>query len=388
MSEGAPAALRLRYGLNPHQTAAYAEGPLPFEVLNGSPGYLNLLDALAGWHLVRDGRIVLGRPVAASIKHAGPNGVGTDVPLSPAEAAAFQAPTGLSPVALAYVRARGTDRVAAYGDFVAVSEPADESLARAVRAEVVTGVIAPSYQPGALELLRRKRNGQLLVLRVDPDHDPVGQERRDVFGVRLWQDPNRALVTREALTARGAEPPDDVLRDLLVATLAARHASSNAVCLAARGQTVGLGAGQPSRVQATRLAVGRAEEWLLRQHPDLLRLRPGPGMTRHDLDTAVAEFTRWNHLHPVARQRLAGLGLSWPSPLEAAGRAAWLDRPRDLVLSGDGPFPFPDSLHVAAGLGVRWAAHPGGAGRDASVAEAAERHHMTLLTFDLRLFQH
>lgn len=384
--------LVLRHGLNPHQTrAALASRPAAFTVLNGSPGYLNVLDALTGWQIVRDGRAALGRPVAASVKHAAPNGIGTDTPLAAEEAAACQAPADLSPVALAYVRARGTDRVAAYGDLIALSEPADESFARAVRQEASTGVIAPGYHADALEVLRRKRNGAFLVLLADPGHEPARQEHRDVFGVRLRQDRNRVVVDAAGLSGpvtRRRELPADAVRDLLVATLAARYAQSNAVCLAARGQTIGVGAGQPSRIRATRLACDQAARWLLRQHPSVAHLRPAPGMSRHDLDTAVSEFLDWPELHPVARRRLRALGVPWPAPLTAGDRQDLLGRAGPLALSTDGPFPFPDSLHTAARLPVRFVAQPGGARRDADVVAAADDHDMTMVTFGHRLFHH
>jgi phosphoribosylaminoimidazolecarboxamide formyltransferase/IMP cyclohydrolase len=381
MDDGLP----LRYGLNPHQGNAYAvggPGGLPFTVRNGAPGYLNLLDALTGWQIVRDGRAVLDRPVAASIKHAGPNGVGTDVPLSEAEAIAYAAPADLSPVALAYARARGTDRVAGYGDLIALSDQADESFAESVRVEATNGVIAPSFTGGALDVLKRKRDGAFLVLQADPDYAPPRSEERAVFGVTLRQDRNEERITADLLAA--ASDPTD----LLLATLAARYAQSNAICLAVRGQTVGIGAGQPSRIQATRLARTRAEEWFLRQHPALRAVRRGHSLSRHDLDTAIGEFVVWHELHPAARERLLGLGVDWPTPLDADERAAWLDGLSGLALSSDGPLPFPDSLHVAAGVGVRHVAQPGGSRRDAEVAAAASRHGMAMVSFGSRLFQH
>lgn len=386
------AELVLRYGLNPHQArATLTQEPKAFTVLNGSPGFLNVLDALTGWQLVRDGRAALGRPVAASIKHAAPNGVGCDVPLSSQEAAAFQAPPDLSPVALAAVRARGTDRVAAYGDFVALSEPADESFARAIGPEPSTGVIAPDFQAGVLDMLCRKRGGAYLVLRADPGYRPSGQEQRDVFGVCLCQDRNDVVVDAATLSApvtRRDTLPDPAVCDLLIATLAVRYAQSNAVSVATRGQTIGIGAGQPSRIRATRLACRQAGLWLLRQHPSIRDVTAATGMSRHDMDTAVTEFLEWPDLHPAARERLCGLGIEWPDPLTPDDMAAWLAAARPLSLASDGPFPFPDSLHVAARLPVRYVAQPGGARRDDAVVTAADHHGLTMVTFGFRLFHH
>lgn len=388
-----PDVLPLRYGLNPHQRHAVARfggAGRPFTVLNGAASYLNLLDALTGWQVARDGRAVLGRPVAVSVKHVGPNGVGTDVPLSPAERAAYRAPDELSPIALAYVRARGTDRVAAYGDFIALSDPADESFARAIRAEATNGVIAPDFTGAAAEILRRKRNGTFLVLRADPGYDPPEVEVRDVFGLSLRQDRNRARVTADQFAGSGTrrgQPTGPAVVDLLLATLAVRYAQSNAIVLAYRGQTVGVGAGQPSRIRATQLAARRAAEWWLTQHPAVRDL-PGAGLSRHGLDTAIAEFLAWHELHPAARDRLRRMDIRWPTPLDGPARTAWLSELHSLALASDGPIPFPDSLHASAGVGVRYVAQPGGARRDAEVLAAANHHDMVMVEFGLRLFQH
>lgn len=388
------ATLPLRYGLNPHQGTASAtavHGRLPFRVRNGAPSYLNLLDALTAWQLVRDGRTVLRRPVAASFKHTSPNGVGTDVPLSAEESAAYQAPPDLSPIALAYVRARGTDRVAAYGDFIALSDAADESFAQAVRGEVTSGVLAPAFHPAALRALSRKRGGELLVLEFDPDAEPPALERRETFGVQLCQERDSAPVTREALgrpVTRATDLPPTAVDDLLVACLAVRYAQSNAICLAQRGQTVGIGTGQPSRVQATRLACQRADAWLLRQHPTVRNLRYADTLTRHDRDTAADEFVRWDELPPPARHRLIRQSARWLGPLTERERAAWLGRRSGVALASDGPFPFADSVYAAAGHGVRYVAHPGGSAHDADVIACADEHDLTMVTFGRRLFRH
>jgi len=392
--ERADGPLRLRYGLNPHQEEASASPvrrTLPFVVRGGRPSYLALMDALAGWRLVRDGRAVLGRPVAASIKHTGPNGVGMDVPLSEAEAAALRAPDDLSPIALAYVRARGTDRVAAYGDMIALSEPADESFARAVRGEAVNGVIAPGYDAAALEILRAKRDGGLLILQVDEQYQVPQWEHREIFGVSLRQRRDTVLVTRELLAGANAGPnglAEQVLDDLALATLTAQHAESNAVCVAHRGQTVGIGAGQPSRIRATRIACAQTRSWFLRQHPAVLDLRFDGRRSRHDLDTAVDEFLSWSTLHTQAREELRASARSWSPPLDERQRDEWLHAVDGLALGSDGAFPFADSLYTAATVGVRYVAHAGGARRDATVAAVADELKMTLIPFGIRLFRH
>ncbi|MFE9500385.1 Ldh family oxidoreductase [Streptomyces collinus] len=385
--------VRLRYGLNPHQGSAVASpvrDTLPFTVLNGSPSYLTVLDALTGWCVVRDGKALLRRPVAASIKHAGTNGVATSNPLSEEEARAYRVhQTTHSPIALAYIRARGTDRVAAYGDLVALSEVADESFAKIALPEAINGIIAPGYTSSALEILRTKRNGSLLLLEADEDYIPPALETREVFGVSLRQERDSANVTASSLKPliHDADLPQDAVENLLIATLAAHYAESNAVCIAYRGQTIAIGAGQPSRIRATRLACMQASMWRLRQHPAVHELQFPEHLTRHETDSAIEEFLLWSELHATARTRLRAAVTHWVPPLGEAARSAWLSGQTDLALASDGPFPFPDSLYPAANIGVRYVAHSGGARRDQSILSTAEELGMTLLTFGNRLFR-
>lgn len=384
----------LRYGLNPHQvggTATGTAGRLPVTVRNGTASYLKMLDALTGWQLVREAGGALGRPVAASIKHVSPNGVGLDRPLSDAEAAAFQAPDELSPIAVAYVRARGTDLVAGYGDMIALSETCDESLAAVVRRVVSNGIIAPEFTPAALKVLSDKQRGDYLVLQVDPAYDPPAMESREIFGVRLTQGRNDTVLTPGRLddvVTRERELPPEVVEDLVLATAAVKYAPSNAICVAHRGQTVGIASGQPSRVQATRLARAKAEEWLLRQHPRTLSLDFGAGIGGHARATAVQQYLEWRRLGENGRRRLRRSATTWQPPLTTRERRDWLAATAGLALSSDGPFPFTDSLDELAELGVRYVVQPGGSARDAEVISRADEYGMTMAFTGVRLFQH
>lgn len=360
------------HGRNPHQGTAFATevpGRLPFQVLRGTPSYRTLLDALTAWQLVRDGRAVLHRPIAASFQHGSPNGVGIDVPLSDGESAAYQAPGDLSPIALAAVRARGTDRVAAHGDFVALSDEADESFAEAMRGEAIRGVLAPSFRPAALHALAGDRDGTPLLMTFDADAEPPRLARRELFGVQVCQERDQPPVTRQALVpvTRVAELPGTAVPDVLVACLAVRYAPSSAVCLAHRGQTVGIGAGQPAALRSVLLAGQRADAWLLRQHPAVLGIRFTGSLTRHDLDSAADEFVRWDGLPSSARRRLIRQSTRWLGPLTPPERDSWLGHRSGVAMACDGPVAGVDALHAAAAHGVRYLAHPGGSRHDTDI---------------------
>ena len=274
----------LRYGLNPHQSPATYEAvgdALPFEVLNGQPGYINVLDALSSWQLVRELSAATGLAAAASFKHVSPAGAAVATPLNDALRAAYLLPDDeLSPAATAYVRARGGDLTSAYGDFAAVSEPVDASLARVLRREVSDGVIAPGYEPDALEIISKKKGGRYLVLQADPAFEPPADEARELFGVRLQQPADTRPIGDalfEHVVTEASEFPAEARRDLLIATIALRYTQSNSVCVAADGQVIGLGAGQQSRIHCTRLACGKADRWMLQQHPRCCRFRCARG---------------------------------------------------------------------------------------------------------------
>lgn len=370
--------MMLRYGLNPHQSPARAyvgEGALPLRVLNGSPGYINLLDALNAWQLVRELRTTLGLPAAASFKHTAPAGAALGLPLSPELAAACRVEAaGLSPLACAYARARGADRLASFGDFAALSDEVDESTAEVLAREVSDGVIAPGYAPAALERLRRKKGGGYLVLEVDAAWQPPSVERREVFGVVLEQPRNAAPVTLgQPVTHRTAIPADGV-RDMLVAAITLKYTPSNSVALALGGQAIGVGAGQQSRILCTRLACGKAETWWLRQHPRAPALRFAAGAARPQRDNAVDAW-------------LEGAG-DLGEPLSVDERAEWLQGLRGVALASDGFIPFRDNIDRAARTGVEYVWQPGGSTRDDQVIMAADEHAMVMCVSGVRLFHH
>ena len=380
--------LALRYGTNPHQAGARAcreGGPLPFAVLNGAPGYINLLDALNAWQLVRELRQATGLAAAASFKHVSPAGAAVAVPLSDAERAACFARGELSGPATAYARARGTDRVSSYGDWIALSDPVDEATARLIRQEVSDGIIAPGYQPAALELLAAKKGGGYPVLEIDADYRPPAIERRTVFGVTLQQARNDRAFDAATLAAAGL--PAEVVRDLTVGLIALKYTQSNSVCLCTRGQTIGVAAGQQSRIHCTRLAIAKARTWLLRQHPRALGLRFRRGVRRPDRDTAIACYVERGLTGPDGEALAAHLA-ERPEPIGAEEERSWIAAFPALGLCSDGFIPNRDNADVAGGFGVRYVAQPGGSAFDDAVEEACREHGIAMVKTGVRLFHH
>ena len=389
-----PKELELRYGMNPHQKPARAsvpQGQLPFEVLSGSPGYINLLDALNAWQLVRELSAALGKPAAASFKHVSPAGAAISRPLSDAEAkACFVDDVELSPIAAAYSRARGADRMSSFGDFVALSETCDEATARLIAREVSDGVIAPDYTGAALDILRAKRKGSYRVLQIDASYEPPAMEQKQVFGVTLEQLRNDATIDAgmfgEAVT-RNKTIPESALEDLIVATVALKYTQSNSVCFAHNGQVTGNGAGQQSRVHCTRLAARKSDLWFLRQHPRVLGFQFVKGLPRAARNNAIdiyfldvltaAERADWEKCFEVV-----------PTPLSAEERQAWLDQVQGVALSSDAFFPFRDSIDRASRSGVRYVAQPGGSVQDEGVTEACDEYGMVMCFTGTRLFHH
>ncbi len=387
--------LRMRYGCNPHQQHARCYlrdgGELPLEVLNGAPSYINLMDALNSWPLVRELRQATGLPAAASFKHVSPAGAAVAVPLKRELAEAyFVEDLELSPLAVAYARARGADRLASFGDWVALSDTVDVPTARLIAREVSDGVIAPGYEPEALRLLQAKKDGKYPVLRLDATFAPPALETRDVFGITLEQTRNGFVPGPEFLanvvTARREIPPA-ARRDLLVATIAVKYTQSNSVCLARDGQVIGSGAGQQSRVHCVRLAAAKADNWYLRQHPRVRGMKFRESVRRAERINAIdlylqdeatpAELAAWeaNFTEPPAR-------------LSAAERRAWLDGLRGVALSSDAFFPFRDSIDRAARSGVEYVVQTGGSLRDDLVIEAANQYGMVMVLSGIRLFHH
>ncbi len=367
--------IELKYGCNPNQKPAriYMEdgSELPVEVLNGRPGYINFMDALNSWQLVRALRRATGRPAAASFKHVSPAGAAIASPLTDEDRRAFFAEGELSPVATAYARARGADRLCSYGDWAALSDTCDETAARLLLPEVSDGVIAPGYTPAALELLRQKRKGGYNVVRIDPDYEPAPQERRDIFGIRFEQGYNALPLTRDCLknvvTANKTLTPAQE-DDLLLALITLKYTQSNSVCYVKDGQTVGVGAGQQSRIHCTRLAGDKADTWRLRRHPKVLELRFPEGMKRAERDNEIDRFIR--------------------EELSEAEKRDWLSRSAGLALGSDAFFPFGDNIERAARSGVVCVAQPGGSIRDDNVIETADKYGIVMCFTGIRLFHH
>jgi len=387
-------ALALRYGCNPHQTPARVlreDGPLPFRVLNGSPGYINLLDALNSWQLVRELRQVLELPAAASFKHLSPAGAAVGLPLDDQlRQAHFVADADLSPLACAYARARGADRVSSFGDWVALSDRVDVQTAELLRREVSDGIIAPGYDDEALAILRKKQSGRYAVLEVDPSYEAPASEAREVFGVRLEQKRNDFVPRLHALgevMTRERKLPEAARRDLVVAIILLKYTQSNSVCLAVDGQIIGMGAGQQSRIHCTRLAASKADTWFLRQHPSVLGLPFRPRLGRPDRDNAVDGFLR-DDLSPAEEREWLQAFEKAPRHLTPEERRNWLDRMQGVSLGSDAFIPFRDNVDRASRSGVKYIVQPGGSVRDEDVIAACDEYGMVMIFNGVRLFHH
>lgn len=386
--------LYLRYGLNPHQQRSrlyVPEGKLPLRVLAGRPGYVNILDALNAWQLVREMRELFGIPAAASFKHVSPAGAALSGTLSAELAASCSVgKLELSPLATAYVRARGADRMASFGDWVALSDTMDEATARVISREVSDGCIAPGYESAALELLRAKKEGNYPVLEIDPGFRPGRTETRQVFGLYLEQERNDAVIRDELLervVTTKKEIPEPARRDLLLATLVLKYTQSNSVCVAYDGQIIGVGAGQQSRIHCTRLACAKADKWFLRLHPRVLDLDFRKGLSRSERATAVDLFLEDDVTEPErAAWRLCFN--SEPALLAPEEKRQWLSRFDRVCLASDGFIPFRDNIDRAARSGVRYVSQPGGSTRDSGIIRAADEYGMVMVFTGLRLFHH
>lgn len=386
--------ISLRYGTNPHQTPARvfsASGSLPLEVLNGSPGYINLLDALNGWQLVRELNQTLGLPAAASFKHVSPAGAAVAVPLTDVLMRASSVEDiELSPLATAYARARSADRVSSFGDFVAPSEIVDVPMARLLRREISDGVIAPGFEEEALALLRGKQKGKYLVIQIDPDYQPPPTETREVFGITFEQKRNDVLPSSEMLkeiVTRNTELSDAARRDLLVALIAIKYTQSNSVCLACDGQVIGMGAGQQSRILCTRLAASKADAWFLRQHPKTQNLAFRQKVSRAERDNAIDLFLR-DDLSEAEERVWKRVFERVPSHLTAEEKRSWLESQTGVSLGSDGFIPFRDNIDRAARSGVTYVAQPGHSVRDQDVIDACNEYGMVMAFTGTRLFHH
>lgn len=387
--------LTLRYGTNPQQAPARVftknGTDLPILILGGSPGYINLLDALNAWQLVGELKQATDLPAAASFKHVSPSGAAVAVPLSDVlRKIYFVDDLDLSPLAEAYARARGVDRMSSFGDFIALSDPVDVPTARVISREVSDGVIAPGYEPAALEILRGKKGGKYAVVQVDPDYSPDAIETRDVFGITFEQRRHDRLASPADLAnivTRAAEIPPEAVRDMTVAWITLKYTQSNSVCYVREGQTIGVGAGQQSRVHCARLAGGKADLWYLRQHPRVLGLPFVPGIRRPDRDNAIDQFLQPG-VTEAEKKNWKNLFTEMPAQFTADERRSWLDTLSGVTLGSDAFFPFRDSIDRAAQTGVRFVLQPGGSNRDEDVISACDEYGMAMVFTGVRLFHH
>lgn len=389
----------LKYGCNPNQKPAriFMEdgSDLPVEILNGRPGYINFLDALNSWQLVKELKDALGLPAAASFKHVSPTSAAVGLPLSERlkRACFVDGVAGLdeNPLACAYARARGTDRMCSFGDWVALSDKCDALTASLIQHEVSDGIIAPGYSPEALEILKSKRKGGYNIVKIDPGYVPAAQERKQVFGVSFEQGRNNCKIDRALLTnlvTANKELPEAAARDLIVALITLKYTQSNSVCFAVDGQAIGVGAGQQSRIHCTRLAGSKADTWFLRQSDKVLNLPFRADLSRPDRDNVIDGYINQNEEDVCAE----GVWQRWftrrPEPFTREEQRAWLDTVRDVALGSDAFFPFYDNIERAFRSGVRYIAQPGGSIRDDAVIDCCNRHDMVMAFTGLRLFHH
>ena len=386
--------LQLRYGTNPHQSPArvFMQGrALPLRVLNGSPGYINFLDALNAWQLVRELQKILRLPSAASFKHVSPAGAAVAVPLTKElKKAYFVEDTELSPLAIAYARARGADRVSSFGDWAAFSEPLDIAAAKLLKREVSDGVIAPGFEPGVLDILKEKKRGGYAVIEIDPSFSGPEMETREIMGICFEQRRNSIDITSETLKNRVTENKtisDEAIRDLLIAQITLKYTQSNSVCFAYGGQVIGVGAGQQSRIHCTRLAATKADRWFLRQHPLVLGLHFKEKIGRPDRDNAIDQFLEDN-LSPAEQYTWQHNFLTSPERMSLEEKREWLNLMHDISLGSDAFFPFRDSIDRAQQSGVKYIVQPGGSVRDDIVIEACNEYGMVMAFSGIRLFHH
>ncbi|TID29797.1 hypothetical protein CANINC_001612 [Pichia inconspicua] len=389
--------LPLRYGANPHQKPAQAfvtEGELPFKVLSGSPGYINLLDALNSWPLVKELSASLNLPAAASFKHVSPAGAAVGLPLSDIEKKIYMVENieNLSPLANAYARARGADRMSSFGDFIALSNIVDLPTAQIISKEVSDGVIAPGYEPEALELLKSKKKGKYCVLQIDPNYNPSSIEKRQVYGITLEQKRNDAIFnssTFKEFVSKNTNLTEQAAIDLTVATIVLKYTQSNSVCYTKNGMVIGLGAGQQSRIHCTRLAGDKADNWWLRHHPKVLSFKWAKGVKKPEKSNAIDLYV--SNQIPLTEPEKSEYESKFeivPEPLSSEERRSFLNQLTDVALSSDAFFPFPDNVYRAVRSGVKFIAAPSGSVMDRAVFDAADAHDVVYVENPIRLFHH
>ena len=387
--------MELKYGCNPNQKPSrifMEEGELPLEVLNGKPGYINFLDALNGWQLVSELKRATGLPAAASFKHVSPAGAAVGLPLSDTlRKIYFVGDAELSPLACAYARARGADRMSSFGDWISLSDECDKATALLIKPEVSDGIIAPGYTDEALEILRAKKKGNYNIVKIDPAYRPAPIERKQVFGVTFEQGRNEFVIDDALLgdiVTQNHDLPQSARRDLLIALITLKYTQSNSVCYAKDGQAIGIGAGQQSRIHCTRLAGQKADNWLLRQHPRVLELPFVKGLGRADRDNTIDVFISDEPDEVLAEGRWQRFFTEKPQPLTREEKRTWLDQQTGVALGSDAFFPFGDNIERAHRSGVCYVAQPGGSIRDDQVIETCDLYNMVMCFTHMRLFHH
>ena len=387
--------LELKYGCNPNQKPArifMESGELPVTVLNGKPGYINFLDAFNSWQLVKELKEATGLPSAASFKHVSPAGAAVGTPLTEVERKIYFAEgMDLSPIASAYVKARGADRLCSYGDWAALSDVCDAATARYLALEVSDGVIAPGYTDEALEILKKKRKGGYNVVEIDPAYVPKPLEHKDVFGVTFEQGRNDFAISEALLDNIVTENkvlPEGARRDMLTALITLKYTQSNSVCYVKDGQAIGVGAGQQSRIHCTRLAGSKADNWLLRQHPKVLALQFVEGIRRPDRDNAIDVYLSDEYKDVLAEGVWQNTFTVKPEPLTAAEKKEWIGKQSGLTVGSDAFFPFGDNVERAHKSGVQYIVQPGGSIRDDHVIATCDKYGMVMAFTGMRLFHH
>ena len=386
----------LKYGCNPNQNPAriHMDGKeLPFEILNGSAGYINLLDAFNSWQLVKELKKATGLPSAASFKHVSPAGAAVGLPVSDVEKKIYwvEDMEEFTPLSNAYARARGADRMSSFGDFISLSDVCDVATAKLIKREVSDGVIAPGYEPEALEILKAKKKGNYNVIQINPDYKPNPIERKEVFGITFEQGRNELVIDDDFLgnlVTENKEIPESAKIDLIISLITLKYTQSNSVCFAKGGQAIGIGAGQQSRIHCTRLAGSKADNWFLRQSPKVLGLQFVDSIGRADRDNAIDLYIGEDYMDVLADGAWEHIFKVKPEVFTREEKRAWLDNMQDVALGSDAFFPFGDNIERAQKSGVKYVAQPGGSIRDDNVIETCNKYNMAMCFTGLRLFHH
>ena len=389
---------QLKYGCNPNQKPSrifMEDGrDLPVEILNGRPGYINFLDAFNGYQLVKELKKATGLPAATSFKHVSPAGAAVGLPLTDVEKKIYwvdEAIGELSPIACAYARARGADRMSSFGDFISLSDVCDTATAKLIQHEVSDGIVAPGYEPEALEILKAKKKGNYNIIKIDPEYKPEPIERKQVFGVTFEQGRNEFVIDKELLSnvvTENKDIPESAKIDMIIALITLKYTQSNSVCYVKNGQAIGIGAGQQSRIHCTRLAGQKADNWFLRQSPQVLGLQFIDKLGRPDRDNAIDLYIGDEYMDLLADGAWEKVFKVKPPVFTAEEKRAWLDKNTDVICGSDAFFPFSDNIERAHKSGVKYIAQPGGSVRDDAVIECADKYDMVMAFTGIRLFHH